>query len=271
MPIHSNICEELELERAIVRTADTIQKAYFAFREPLFEKSIVKVEERDHELVLHQDNAEGSKRKGWFVDLPSQLIENKGIAEAILCFLVGREPLAYLLDLIRYLTDDLAVNVEEVQVRLKNIPRNTTVIYANGVQQSIYPENPHFLLRLISKESKKTWAIDITGAQFGFTQTLWPWEEYYNKHIKTVEEINELDTSWVLIKASSFVQGAPSVDFGIPFAAMDRVNLALKMWEETELDRRIFVLLHDENFAAAQASLIQTIKETMRKFVDESD
>ncbi|KAH5351199.1 hypothetical protein HBI49_185690 [Parastagonospora nodorum] len=270
MPIHSDICEELELERAIVRTANTIQKAYFAFREPLFEKSIVKVEERDHELVLHQGNTETGKRKGSFADLPSHIIEKKGIAEAILCFLVGREPLAYLLDLIQYLTDGKMPAVE-VQVRLKNIPRNTTVIYANGVQQSVYPDNPHFVLRLTSMESKKTWAIDITGAQFGFTQNLWLWEEYSNKHLETVEEINELNTSWVLLKTLSSVQGAPSVDFGIPFAAMGHVNLALKSWEETELDKRIFVLLHDKNFAVAQVSLIQTIKKAMCKFVDESD
>ncbi|KAH3960464.1 hypothetical protein HBH98_121640 [Parastagonospora nodorum] len=250
MPIHSDICEELELERAIVRTANTIQKAYFAFREPLFEKSIVKVEERDHELVLHQGNTETGKRKGSFADLPSHIIEKKGIAEAILCFLVGREPLAYLLDLIQYLTDGKMPAVE-VQVRLKNIPRNTTVIYANGVQQSVYPDNPHFVLRLTSMESKKTWAIDITGAQFGFTQNLWLWEEYSNKHLETVEEINELNTSWVLLKTLSSVQGAPSV--------------------ETELDKRIFVLLHDKNFAVAQVSLIQTIKKAMCKFVDESD
>ena len=105
MEIHSTVCEGLELERAVARTADTIQKAYFAFRKPLFDKSIVKVEERDHELVLFLDNGEGGRKKGWFVDLPNHLIQNKGVADAILCFLMGREPLAYLLNLIRYLTD----------------------------------------------------------------------------------------------------------------------------------------------------------------------
>jgi hypothetical protein len=67
------------------------------------------------------------------------------------------------------------------------------------------------------------------------------------------------------------VQGAPNVEFGIPFAAMGCVDLALKEWEEIELDKRIFALLHEENFAAAQAGLIQTIMEATRKFVDESD
>lgn len=161
------------------------------------------------------------------------------------------------------------MKVEEVQIGLKNIPRNITIKHANGVQQSIYPSNPHFLLRLTT--SKKTWAIDITGAQFGFTQKLWPWEEYSKKHIETVEMISELNTSWALLKAFSLVQGAPSVNFGIPFAAMDRVSLAIKRWDEIELDRRVFVLLHEDNFTAAQASLIQTIKEATRKFVDESD
>lgn len=105
MQIHSTVCEGLELERAVARTADTIQKAYIAFRAPLFDRSIVKVEERDYELVLYLDNAEGGNKKGWFVDLPNHLIQNKGVAGAILYFLMGREPLAYLFNLIRYLTD----------------------------------------------------------------------------------------------------------------------------------------------------------------------
>lgn len=163
----------------------------------------------------------------------------------------------------------MPVKVEEVQVRLKDIPRNMTAIYADGVRRSIHPDNSHFLLRLTSTESKKTWAIDITGAQFGLTQNLWPWEEYLNKHIDTVEVISELSTSWTLLKASSFLQGAPSLDFGIPFAAIDRVDLAIQRWEETELDKRVFVYV--ENFLSAQESLIQTIKEATRTFVDQSD
>jgi hypothetical protein len=161
--------------------------------------------------------------------------------------------------------------VEEVQARLKNIPRNIIVVYPYDVQQSIYPDNPHFLLRVTSRESKKSWAIDITGAQFGFTQQLRSWDEYFNECIEKVEVVSELSTSRTLLKAFSLVQGAPSVDFGIPFAAMDCVNLAIKAWEETELDRRVFVLLHDENFPVAQAGLLETIKDTTRKFVDESD
>jgi hypothetical protein len=54
MSVHLTVCKELELERAMVQTADTIQKAYFVFCKLLFEKTIMKVKERDHELVLHQ-------------------------------------------------------------------------------------------------------------------------------------------------------------------------------------------------------------------------
>jgi hypothetical protein len=161
--------------------------------------------------------------------------------------------------------------VEEIQVRLKNVPRNITVVNPNGVQQSIYPNNSHFLLRVKSTESKKTWAIDITGAQFGLTQQLWSWDEYSNECIEKVEEVSELKTSWELFKTFSLVQGAPSVDYGIPFAAMDCVNIAIQAWEKTELDRRIFVLLNDENFPAAQAGLLEIINQTACKFVAESD
>jgi hypothetical protein len=116
MEYHSTVCEGLELERAVARAADTIQKAYFAFREPLFDKSIVKVEERDHKLVLYLDNTGGARKKGWFVDLPIHLIQNEGVASAILCFLMGREPLAYLLNLIRYLTDGrLPADLNQIQ------------------------------------------------------------------------------------------------------------------------------------------------------------
>jgi hypothetical protein len=83
------------------------------------------------------------------------------------------------------------------------------------------------------------------------------------------EIISELNTSWTLLKTSSFLQGAPSLDFGILFTAIDRVDLAIKRWEEIELDKRVFVYV--ENFSAAQESLIQTSKEATRTFVDQSD
>lgn len=105
IPTHSTICKDLELERAMIRTADTIRKAYFAFRALLFEKLITKIEERDRELVIHQDNISPGKDNRWFWNFPSHLIQNEETKEAVLCFLMGREPLAYLLDLIRYLTD----------------------------------------------------------------------------------------------------------------------------------------------------------------------
>jgi hypothetical protein len=161
--------------------------------------------------------------------------------------------------------------VEEIQARLQNVPRNITVVYPNGTQQSIYPSNPHFLLRVTSKESENSWAIGITGAQFGFTQQLWSWEEYFNECIEKIDEVSDLDTSWDSLLLLSAMPGAPNVDYGIPFAAMDCVNIAIQAWEKTELDGRTFVLLNDEEFPAAQAGLLETIKQTTRKFVAESD
>jgi hypothetical protein len=161
--------------------------------------------------------------------------------------------------------------VEEVEVKLKNIPRKITVVNSSGVQQSIQPDDLHFLLRVTSTESNKIWGIDITGARFGFTKNLWPWDEFLKSHVETVEAVVELGTSPTIVPAFSSIRGMPSVRFGIPRAAMDQVNLALQVWEEIEPDRRIFVLLHDENFPAAQKSLIQTIIDTTRKLVDGSD
>jgi hypothetical protein len=111
---HETICKELELEKAMFRTADTLQKAYFALREPLFEKFIVKIEPRVNELVLHQERPDLVKKHGWFVDFPNDLIENENIKKAVLCFLMSREPLAYLCDLIHYLTDGRVSHVPQL-------------------------------------------------------------------------------------------------------------------------------------------------------------
>jgi hypothetical protein len=161
--------------------------------------------------------------------------------------------------------------VEEVQVRLKNVPRKTTVIYSNGVQQSNYPGNHHFLLRVTSTESDKVWIIDITGAQYGLVKHLWRWEDFLQRHVQVVEEISKLGTSWDLLTTSSVVPGMPSLDLGIPRCAMDRVNLAIQAWEIIELDLKIFVLLHDENYNGAQTNMIKVIQQTTHDFVNQSD
>jgi hypothetical protein len=161
--------------------------------------------------------------------------------------------------------------VEEVQVKLKNIPRKTTAIYPNRIRQSNYPDNSHFLLRVKSTESDKTWAIDITGAQFGLNRGLWPWEEFAQEHIDVLGPVAKLNISLLYVTACSLVEGMPHVDYGISLRAANQVNLAIQAWEKTEMERRIFVLLNDENFGPKQKSLIKVIKDTTRTYVNNSD
>lgn len=52
---------------------------------------------------------------------------------------------------------------------------------------------------------------------------------------------------------------------------MEHVNLAIKAWEELALERKTFVLLHDENYNGAQTDLVKAIQQTMCDFVDQSD
>lgn len=55
-PAHKKFCSDLQLELVLARVAAVVQDAYLTFRKNIWDTTIVKIEDRDDALLIHDGN-----------------------------------------------------------------------------------------------------------------------------------------------------------------------------------------------------------------------
>ena len=80
-PKHKASCKNSQSIRSLYRAAETIQKAFYIFREKTFDKLITKVEEKDNFLLLTEGYYEKNEV---FVPFPEALVKDERDRQAVL-------------------------------------------------------------------------------------------------------------------------------------------------------------------------------------------
>jgi hypothetical protein len=96
---HKILCKKARLELAVCRAADIFASIYFAFREKIFDRVIVKIEGKPGGLRVWEDDT-AVKKSGWFAEFPDNLTEDPNVKAAVLFFQVCSEPYGYLKEVI---------------------------------------------------------------------------------------------------------------------------------------------------------------------------
>jgi hypothetical protein len=91
---HKIICKDVLLSQALERAAGIIHQAFLGFSENTWDTPIVKIEDKEDELVIYDGVA--SQRPTQFIDFPHHLIKNDRVKMAVLCMLKCNEPLAWM-------------------------------------------------------------------------------------------------------------------------------------------------------------------------------
>jgi len=107
---HKALCMRLQTRRAFYRAGSTLQQIFYLFREILFDKLVVKIEEKGGKLYIHEGiydlliNEHGIPYQteiGVLYPFPSDLIANPTDKHAVLSFLGCEDALAYLSEIIK--------------------------------------------------------------------------------------------------------------------------------------------------------------------------
>ena len=96
-PAHKPLCKASSSRRSLYRAADTIQKAFFIYREVVFDKLFTKVEEKNGLLLLTEGYY---ARNDIFVPFPITLVKTELDRQAILTHLTCTDALGWLHDFI---------------------------------------------------------------------------------------------------------------------------------------------------------------------------
>lgn len=89
----------MQARKALFRAAWLLQKIWYTVRRESFDNDIVRTEEVDGELLIHEGNydPESTKRKyGFYREVPDAIFKNKQDAEACLNLLYCTDSLSFM-------------------------------------------------------------------------------------------------------------------------------------------------------------------------------
>ncbi|KAI2768754.1 hypothetical protein F4815DRAFT_498008 [Daldinia loculata] len=185
-PAHKAQCRILMKRKTLLRIAELLKTALFAYRECVYDMPLTGVKYEEGILRLLMDPRKIPYRP-WQIPFPSDLSISPQHKEAVLATnqcttaqcLLG--PLArYLLGGIKSIFKVVEVNAEPVVpwkvVWLNGSKDESRTVACTAVTHTI----------LLVWASGEGWVVDITGCQFGFRDILVPLDSYFKKRVKSL-------------------------------------------------------------------------------------
>jgi len=285
--MHKKACmsvQDLRLGKTLERVAGLVQEAYYNFRENTWETPIVKIEDRDDALVF-TDGVMLNKTK-YFLKFPQHMITSQRTKTAMLCAWVCNEPLAFMHHLVakllqgkittntflestNFANEGLDVKVEEISLTLGRIPRKITYHTPFGGSDDNWPKYAHEILRVTSSKSKKQWVIDISGAQYGITETFWDWETYANEYMVKLRATHAFGFNKIMIKNLGVIPGNPCMAYGVIGVVAKQMNRTIDEWAtERGISLSDLPKMGEEDFRQAKNEFLQTVSDAVREFIN---
>ena len=286
-PAHKSICKDLQVQGQLARVAELVHGAYLTFRENTWDTTIIKIEDRDDALVIH-DGDPWTNPQG-FSKFPHDLIpKNKRAKLGVLTAWTCDEPFAFMNTLMikllqgerlhstsNYDTNpctDLNVDIEEIGVKFKAVPRKTIAIHhQTGEPHSNWPDYQHTMLRLTSRKSRKQWVMDLAGGQYGITEPLHAWTKYKENYVEKVVSVYEVGANKRIIAEVAKISGIPTLSYGLAGRAAEQVDEAIDTWETEHQPLSTLKALSDTDFRQQKTLLLHSIDEVVRTFIASND
>lgn len=165
----------------------------------------------------------------------------------------------------------LKVDIEELGVIPKNVPRKTVSICSNGIVQESSTGFQHTILRLTSRRSGTTWVFDICGAQFGIVKVLHAWPQYQEAFVKKVRQVFPAGILQRTVADLAVVEGISSVVYGVVGKVARVANEAVDAWEMKDMSLASLRALDDADYEPRKDNLLNAMHVTVRRYMQTND
>ncbi|THY29052.1 hypothetical protein D6D00_03862 [Aureobasidium pullulans] len=186
-PIHRKECKNLQARKALFRAGSLLQEMWYAIRRESFDNAVVRVEELDGALLVYEGDycVEPAMREGGFYrKFPEAIFENKEDAESCLSLLFCNDSLNHMHQVVEWLlkgkwtanhSSNICKKITECLVKVITPVRPTR--YARDEWDLDWF---HHIFRAVLP-SGETYAIDLTGAQYGWYEPIIHWAKYMER------------------------------------------------------------------------------------------
>lgn len=111
------------------------------------------------------------------------------------------------------------------------------------------------------------YAVDVTGAQFGWFDPVLAWEEYLEKRAESVERIMAFGNALVLMNTRCWREGWMGKLMRLNRVATQAMDTAIEEWTETNgLSLAAMLRLPEAQYLKKRTEMLDTIEEALRSF-----
>ncbi|KAI4610964.1 hypothetical protein J4E80_007995 [Alternaria sp. BMP 0032] len=268
-PTHKKACKDAQnanLEKKLARVAEIVQQAYYDFHENTWSLRIRGIDESDHILTLLAGGLPNESR--YFIPFPNHLGMKDCNKKAMLSLWGCEEALIEMHDILASLLKGMCVDVEEISVRLGRVPRKVLVSKSTGGFFENWPTLLHEVIRITATKTKKQWFIDLSGAQYGMSQTLWTRNMYEAEFAAEIAKVQAFGENKARSRYIADLPGNLSLRCSLGGIVVNHLNeVVVKKWKlERALSLADLVSMEDGEYEQASFSLLRTMKEKVSDF-----
>ncbi|KAH6715763.1 hypothetical protein BKA61DRAFT_719791 [Leptodontidium sp. MPI-SDFR-AT-0119] len=177
---HKGDCTILKAGKTLYRAGDILQQLFYQYREKLFDRRLAKIENRCSKLYIYDRNftdhelSKPLREDTITVSFPEMMYKTPEDKKAVLVHIACSDAIAFFHDLAGYLLSACVFHKDHDQ----KIVGITATGQVDGAQ-------PHDIWIVTLKASGEKYAVDLTGAQFGYYEPVSPWDEFVANRVRT--------------------------------------------------------------------------------------
>ncbi|KAH6663159.1 hypothetical protein B0J14DRAFT_662149 [Halenospora varia] len=276
---HKQICKTLNIRRIIFQAGATLQDVFYNYRFQVFDQKIVKIDRKHGKIYVQASKSDfaGRTRHSIFDCLhpfPTSLVQSKEEEKAILTSLAADDALCFMYEMIKYFFGGTVSQFLDIIFVSTNNKLAVVGISPNGFVDDRPYE--HRVVKLCAKNGEE-YALDLTGAQWGYFEPIMPWKTYQLSRIfRVTREVK-------LVKTDTDVGGLNGFNYQILdkdyFTFWRTINhqcsLAVaeitRYWEKKKVTTaKDLFKKQDKEFPREQKDLVDFVAAELKAFLDKS-
>lgn len=140
------------------------------------------------------------------------------------------------------------------------------VYTGEGLPKTDNTDWAHTVIRITTK-SEETYAVDMTGAQYGWRESVIPWQQYNNSRMRMIKEVGAFGNTRIYCKTRAKKMGERHEwihSIRERFAQL--VDGAIAGWQKNNISLSDLLRLPEHEFQERQASLLSFIDECLQQY-----
>ena len=149
---------------------------------------------------------------------------------------------------------------------MKNAKHDLLRVYPNAGDPKIDATDYHHNIIKITMKTGEVYALDMTGAQYGWTECIVPWKTYVESRVREVKKVVPFGETKVSSNMDAKKKGGQyQWVHGIKVLFAQIVDGAVMLWQRGNILTTDLFRLPEQEFQKKQASLVDAVEELLQK------